>query len=167
MPGTATTPTVIDGIVTQLDIARRSLHRNLEGVTHEESLKRPDAGTNSINWIVGHMLGGRNGVIAAAGGQPVIARERLAQYGRGSSGDVAEPIRLEELVELFARTQAPLVDALQKLTDDQLNGRSPMRSPAGEDATFAQAIAAMTLHECYHVGQLGIARRLVGKKGAI
>ena len=167
MPTAATTPTVIDGIVTQLEISHRSIHRNVEGVTHEESLKRPDAGGNSINWIVGHIVGGRSGVLAALGAQPPVARERLAQYARGSSGEVENPLRFEELLELFDRTQAPLVAALRSVGDEKLTAKSPMRSPAGDDATFAQALAAMTLHECYHAGQLGFARRLVGKKGAI
>jgi len=166
MPTTATTPTVIDGIVTQLEISRRSVKRNLEGITHDESLRRPE-GVNSINWIVGHMLGGRVGVLANLGDQPPVAREKLAEYGRGSSGELTSPMRFEELLELFDRTQEPLVAALQRVSDEKLNAKSPMRSPAGDDATFAQALAAMTLHECYHTGQLGLSRRLIGKKGAI
>ncbi len=160
------TPTVIDGLVTQLEISHRSIKRNLDGITHDDSLKRLE-GANSINWIIGHMLASRGGVLKALGGQSPLNRDQVAEYARGSSGELAHPLRLDELVGMFDRTQAPLVDALRRATGDELNAVSAMRTPAGEGATLAQALAAMTLHECYHVGQLGLARRLVGKKGAI
>ncbi len=32
------------------------VRRNIEGVTHEASLRHPEPGGNSMNWVVGHLL---------------------------------------------------------------------------------------------------------------
>ena len=40
----------------QAQIANTVVKRNLEGLTHEESLVQPQPGGNCLNWIVGHLV---------------------------------------------------------------------------------------------------------------
>lgn len=156
----------IDALVTQLSVSRGAIHRNLEGVSHEESIRRPDAG-NCTNWIVGHIVASRSRLLTALGETGVLPDERITPYRRGSDGSVEMGLSLQDLVDALDRSQPLLIARLQRMTEAELGVKSPISSPAGPDATFGAALSAMVFHEAYHVGQLGIARRLIGKSGAI
>ena len=163
----ATTPGVIEILLTQLSISDRAIHRNLEGVSHEESIRRPQPGGNSTNWIVGHIVASRSRVLAALGEANVLADESIATYRRGSDGNVEAGLPLNDLIDAFDRSQPILVARLRRLTEAELAAKSPVPTPAGPDANLGAALSALTFHEAYHIGQLGIARRLIGKTGAI
>ncbi len=159
--------TPIDAIVTQFNICRRSVHRNLEGVSHDESMRRPEPGGNSANWVLGHLVSTRSRLLARFGEQPVLDEGSTASYARGSDGNIERGVPLEELLAALDRSQPLLVERLNRFSDAELSAKSPFSSPAGPDATLGQALAAMAFHEAYHVGQLGILRHLTGKSGAI
>ena len=42
-----------------------------------------------------------------------------------------------------------------------------MRRYGKDLGDLARSLAQLQWHECYHVGQLGLLRRIVGKEGAI
>lgn len=157
----------IDPIVTQFAICHRSAHRNLEGLSHAESIVRPDRGGNSANWVLGHLLASRSGLLKRFGGQPLLDEVSAASYARGSKGDVEQPLALDELLAMLDRSQPLLANRLKQFSEEDLSAKSPFNSPAGPDASLLDAIASMAFHEAYHVGQLGVLRRLVGKAGAI
>ena len=50
-------------IQTSLWFSSFATKKNLEGMTHEESLLRPEKGGASINWILGHIVATRNRVL--------------------------------------------------------------------------------------------------------
>ena len=58
---------------------------NVADVSHEDSLVQPRPAGNCLNWVLGHLLAVYNDVLPALGQQPVVARETLAHYARGSS----------------------------------------------------------------------------------
>ncbi len=122
--------------------------------------------SNSANWILGHITSVRHGVLGRLG-ENLTADERFKQYRRGSDGDPAQPIPFDELLALYDRMQPLLIARLQSLTDEQLTTKAGFGTPAGPDATLGSALASLVFHESYHVGQLGVARRLLGKAGAI
>ena len=51
----------------QYVITQRVLQRNLEGVSHEQSLQRPASGANNLNWVLGHVAHARVGVVRLLG----------------------------------------------------------------------------------------------------
>ncbi len=160
------TPTLVDALLGQITICHRAAHVNLEGFSHEDSVAGPAPGGNSANWILGHITWSRQGVLMFLG-EPLTADERLKQYKRGSDGTLQSAVPLQELIEIYDRLQPLFMARLQRLTDAELNAKTAMRTPAGADATLGAALASLVFHESYHVGQLGIARRLAGKSGAI
>ena len=157
----------IDAIVTQFNICNRSIHRNLEGVSHDESMRRPEPGGNSVNWVLGHLVSSRSRLLSRFGEQAVLDEASTTSYARGSDGNVEHGVALEELLAALDRSQPLLVERLRRFTDEELTAKAPFSSPAGPDATLGQALAAMAFHEAYHAGQLGILRRFTGKAGAI
>lgn len=166
MNATVATPTLIEVLTGQLGFCQYATRVNTDGITDEESLVRPQPGGNSANWILGHITSVRQGVVNRLG-DALPVDERLKQYRRGSEGDVAQPIPFHELVALYDRLHPLLIARLQNLTEAELVAKSPMPTPAGPDASLGAALSSLVFHESYHVGQLGVARRLLGKSCAI
>lgn len=167
MTTTTASSTLVDALVTQLAMSERAFHRNVEGLTHEESLIRPQPGGNSINWVVGHIVAGRNRLLTILGEQSLLSPEAIEGYRRGADGNLTNPLPLGDLIATFDRSQPMFVSRLQALSEEQLTAKAPFPSPAGADAPLGAALSTLVMHEGYHVGQLGVLRRLAGKGGAI
>lgn len=141
-----------------------ALGRNLEGVTEEEARVRAESGANSINWLVGHILLHRQDVHRSLGLDLAWPEEwgDGGCYRQGESGEMGEGARdLSELVERLAWSQSLLIPALQSASDELLDSRFDEKRSVSERVSF------LGWHEGYHVGQVGSARRSLGKSGAI
>lgn len=145
------------------------LSKNLEGVSHEDSLKPPAGGGNPLNWVVGHIVAARNGVHALIGAEPVWTEAEAAPYRRGSETlNAANAVPLADLVALYDDSQAKLVAYLEKASDDELAANTDLGTGGGPDCeTVGMNLSALQFHEAYHCGQSGILRRSLGKDGAL
>ncbi|MFL6261624.1 MAG: DinB family protein [Thermoanaerobaculia bacterium] len=145
------------------EFSHMTLTRNLEGITHEESLRAPDGGGNSLNWVLGHLLYHRNVVMKLLDRPPVWDPEKAARYARGSAplGPDDDPQPLESIRAELDRSQAPLVEALGALTGEQL------AAPLENGKPLAERLTLLGFHEGYHGGQISLLRRVLGHKGAI
>jgi uncharacterized damage-inducible protein DinB len=145
------------------EFSHMTLTRNLEGITHEESLRAPDGGGNSLNWVLGHLLYHRNVVMKLLDRPPVWDPEKAARYARGSAplGPDDHPQPLESMRAELDRSQAPLVEALRACTEEQL------AAPLENGKPLAERLTLLGFHKGYHGGQIGLLRRLLGHTGAI
>jgi hypothetical protein len=150
----------------QFSLCAFALRRNLDGLSQAESLKALPMGANNVNWIVGHVVRVRNRALALLGRRPLFADGEFSFYepARSASGS---PLPLEELVRRFGELQSILVDALASVPPDVLGARAPVSPTNNPNETIGSLLASLAFHESYHMGQLGIARRLLGKRGAI
>lgn len=143
------------------EIAHRATHLNLEGIEHEESLVAPAAG-NTLNWVLGHMVATRNAVLALLGEEPIWDEEKALLYSgspeAGWSPERALP--LDSIVADLDRSQERIVSGLDRLSDEALE------EPSG-NGTLGWRLGFLHFHESYHVGQIGLLRRLLGKPGVI
>ena len=141
----------------------RATHMNLEGLTHEDSLVQPPAGANCLNWVLGHVVASRNEILELLGEPPTWTEQESARYDRGSKGihDAAEARPLPELITAFDRSQERILAGCARLTPERLAERFSERH------TIAQRLGFLQFHETYHVGQMGLLRRIAGKEGAI
>jgi uncharacterized damage-inducible protein DinB len=151
-------------IAFQFGFAPRAVALNIEGVSEEDARKRPTGGGNSINWVVGHIISSRQGVLTLLGAEPTWPRETTDAYARGTSGDIpaAAELPLSRLLEDLSATTPIIVERLEALSGEEL--AAPSSNP---EQTLGQRLAFLVFHESYHVGQLGLLRRLIGKPGAI
>ena len=69
----------------QFGIGAFVLERNLAGVSEEESLRRPNPGGNTMNWIVGHVVRTRNQALGLLGEKPLFDDSEFEAYGAGDS----------------------------------------------------------------------------------
>lgn len=155
-------------LVDQLSFNLGTIKVNTEGLTHEESLVAPPGGGNCLNWVVGHLVSSRNGLLRLLGCDFVWDKERAERYQRGSDPISAEEaVAFDEILADFAASQEPIVAALRGLTDEQLAAPTTARYLKGDDETLGSVLATFVFHEAYHTGQTGLLRRILGKEGAI
>lgn len=64
---------------------RWTVQKNVEGISHEESLIHPHPAGNSMNWVIGHLVCIYGKILPALGQQPVIEYESVKRYDRGSA----------------------------------------------------------------------------------
>jgi hypothetical protein len=150
------------------EISYGAINRNLEDVTHEESLVRPPAG-NCLNWVLGHIVIYRGTMLKIIDRRPVFEGEHAALYQRGSHPDGSEHyLDLATLRGFLSDAHQEFIPALSALSDEELAGNVPEefnRPPLA--GSISNALARLSFHESYHAGQIGLLRRIAGKDGAI
>ena len=123
----------------------------MEGITHAESLVCAD-NCNTINWITGHIACSRNSMMKLLTLPPVAGETIKAIYERGAKMmDITQAHDIEELKQIITGSNQAIIQGVEKVKDDVLM----------EKLIFAG------FHETYHIGQLGILRKYIGKDGAI
>ena len=156
-------------LVKMFEFSYGAISRNLQDLSNDDSLVLPDAGGNCLNWVLGHIVATRGGILMLAGTPPLLTGERMASYRRGS-----HPEGTEEFVDLATLrgwlddTQQQLIPALAALSEENLDRPVPeeqRRPPL--TGTIGDALIRLHYHEGYHNGQIGLLRRLAGKEGAI
>lgn len=138
---------------------------NLDGMTAEASLSRPEGGGNCANWILGHLVVVHNGVMDVLGEDPVWEDDRLDRVGRGPITGPGEALDWDELRDRFLGSRERCLAAVRALTDREL--AEEMADPFGDVTSRAELLTTLAFHQAYHVGQLGLARRVAGLPGVI
>lgn len=105
-------------------------------------------------------------MMAIVGAPPVWESEQLerARFDHPIR-DAAEAIDWDTLVERFNASHHACLAALASLTDEALAEKMP--DAFGRETTRAGVLGVLAVHQCYHAGQLGMARRAAGRKAAI
>ncbi len=146
-----------------------AIKRNLDDLSHEDTLVQPDSGGNCLNWVLGHVVVARNMVLMLAGVTPALTGENVAIYQRGSSPQRTEHfLDLATLRSMLDDSQRQLIPALAVLSEGALTRPVPdqyKRPPL--TGSVGDALIRMHYHEGYHNGQIGLLRRMAGKEGAI
>ena len=139
-----------------------AIRLNGADMTHEESLIAPQPGGNCANWVLGHIIVSRGDIVALLGGEKLWTDEQAAPYLRGSRGFEANPSFLPwpSLLTELDKSQEVLAKEIASASPEKL------AESLGKD-TVAERLAFLQFHEGYHVGQLGLLRRLVGRAGQI
>ncbi|GJM44256.1 MAG: hypothetical protein DHS20C21_10980 [Gemmatimonadota bacterium] len=164
-----TTSELAANLALQFRFSHGVFHQNVEGFTHAETLVRPQTGGNCMNWVGGHLAGARNGILRLLGQEPVLSEDDAQRYARGSA-PITEPgmaLEWDRIVAAMNESQIALMDALGSITAERLAAPLPAdRNPFQLD-NVGEMLGTFAFHEAYHVGQLGVLRRVYGKKGAI
>ena len=156
-------------LAVQFQFTHLVFKRNVQDVSHEESMTLPQPGGNCLNWVAGHITATRDHLLGLLGDEPVWTSENKKKYVRGSApwtnGQDAE--RLETILERFDESQKRLVAKIHNLDEFALSAPVPQDKNAFGVDNMGELLATFAFHESYHVGQTGILRRWLGKEGAI
>lgn len=164
---TAPGPPVVspDVLLFLFDFNHRAAGLNLAGVRHAESLVPAHPGGNPMNWVLGHILAHRSHVLTALDAKPLWSPEdgRIYEEKEVWKSEASQARAWEAMLADFDTTQDRIRAALGRATPELLAAKETpeARRPRGMQLHFLQ------FHEAYHVGQLGLLRRVIGKPGAI
>jgi len=151
-----------DLIARYFSVNHRIIHRQIEGLTHEDSLRQLPFRGNCLNWVLGHIMASRNRVLTLLGQEPVWSEAETAPYVSGSepitSGENAH--RLEKIVADLDRSQEQIEAGLKQVSPEDL-------ARAAGDQSVGEALAGLYWHEAYHTGQTEYLRQLAGKNDKV
>lgn len=141
---------------------------NCEGLIHEDSIAAPGTGGTTLNWIGGHLVATRNVILKLVGDEPIWTPEDAEPYVRGAAplGEDSRAQPWDRILKDMADSQKKIEAGLEKLTDEAL-AASPGEDAVAGQGTLGLELSFLQFHEAYHVGQIGLMRRLLGKDGAI
>jgi uncharacterized damage-inducible protein DinB len=158
---------------TYVDLARRLrfneklLAVETAGFTPEDWHLRPSAqGGNDAHWILGHVTQGRR-MLARILGAAIETAPWEHGFGMNAKPDgthagYPDPAELaRDFSASGERLEALLGDLTSERADSTWRGR-PM--PDGSQ-TLGDVLHFLYFHETYHLGQIGLLRRLAGKPG--
>jgi len=145
------------------ELSYGALFRNLEGVTHEESLISPEPAGNCLNWVLGHILATRNRLLPLVGVEPIWPRENAFLYsGRDEAQwSTTRAFHLDAIKTDLARSQQQLLAALDNLP------ASALSTPTETGGQLGDVLGFFHFHESYHGGQVALLRRILGRPGVI
>ena len=156
-----------EAVCSQFAMTNWFLEQALKDISHEDSLK-PTATGQTLNWVVGHLAETRNGVIAWLAGEPAWPIEETARYKRGSDTLPAEEaLPLEDLFKRYRGVQDALVKHIGEITPEQAQAKAPFSPTSNPDETVVSLLATLAFHEIYHLGQIGMLRRMAGQPRVI
>lgn len=126
---------------------------------------RPETGGSSALWILGHLASSRR-VMRRLAGDAVEESDWEKFFRRGTRPEDATYPPTDEFVQEFFSSGEALAGHLATLPEDVASGASPIEFPDGSK-TVEEALHFLYFHETYHLGQVGLLRRLAGLDGFI
>lgn len=141
-----------------LEFNRRAFLANVEEMSHAESLQLVPGLEKSVNWLVGHIIEYRNHMLDQVK-MPHVGPEGLTElYAQGTDGHSpgGKGHSFEVLLEAFETAQLRLTAGLDKL----------YAGPEVPEETLIR-LNRYIAHEMYHVGQIGLIRKMMGKDSRI
>ena len=144
------------------------IQQQLKDLTHEDTLLQLPFRGNCANWVLGHLLVSREGLLKQHMGiKSMWSEDELARYKYDSepitSADDPAILHLDRLMADFERTQKQMEDGFAEISDAQL--AAVVDEKRQRTAGYSMLFTAW--HEGYHVGQLEYLRQLAGKDDKI
>jgi uncharacterized damage-inducible protein DinB len=156
-------------LLAQYDLHDVLFNNVIAGISDEESNRTINDPMNSVKWLAGHLLWA-NANLANIGGVNVGVkwRDHFHTKQGGSAVDFNAPKSelptLEEIRNKWNADTEVIRKGLENLPDEVLDKTVDARHPiAPFDNTLAGLWAFINDHQSYHIGQIGILRRALGK----
>jgi uncharacterized damage-inducible protein DinB len=154
-------------LLAQYDLHNVLFNTVIADISDEESNKQLLDPMNSVKWIAGHLLWAQ-GNLARTGGVEVT-NLWVAHFAAGpgaSEADLNAPKgempTLQMLKDKWNEIAPAIRVGLENLPEEALD--SPIQFPLPMFNTVAGLWAFMNHHQAYHIGQIGVLRRGLGKE---
>jgi DinB family protein len=153
----------------QLELSHKVLEMNIRDVSHQESLVTPPKGGGCLNQVLGHLTRTRNRALGSMGQESPFPMGDFDAYDdrTGVPFRPENALPFDELRRRFTAMQEPLVRAINGMSPEVLAMKPPRPFTGEPNETVGKNMATLVFHECYHVGQTGILRRVAGKPGVV
>lgn len=133
------------------------------GLTLEDSIAEPPFKANTFNWVLGHILVGRDRALSLQDQAPVLDPTQTSLYETGSIPiSVGTAVSLNRLLQILDASQIALVGGLEAVSTEALADIYDDQ----RKQSVGDRLAGLHWHETYHVGQLEILRQVSGEREA-
>jgi hypothetical protein len=150
----------IGPVAEQFRITTNLFIKAMDGVSADEAMRRPADRSNPLLWLAGHVTQFRSRLLTLVGSPRDFPWEQIFDTG-SKVGPASMYPAPEAIVALWEEFSAVLSERLTALTEAELKAPPGLRVPS-TDATLRGAIGYFSLHEAYHVGQMGYVRKWLG-----
>lgn len=148
------------------DINTNLIRRALADLTDADLMIQAPYTVNCVNWVLGHLLQGRDTVLKLLGAAPQLSDAESERYRRGS-----DPVTVAdgEVVLTHARALAALEQGAVELgarlgaLSDEDAGRSIDLFGNNQPQSLLNWVFFFYFHDSYHTGELATVRQLTGK----
>lgn len=154
-------------LLAQFDLNNHWFHNSLDGLSDAETNKRVEQRMNHVKYLAGHLVQGFYGVAAIAG---VEVEKKWVDLFEGLSKTKAKDNfpypDIDEIKAEWDHLYKAVRAGLEAMPDEKLDETMPGSSLAQTgffDGTKGDFWAFMNAHQMYHIGQVGILRRGLGK----
>lgn len=136
-----------------------------EGLSHTDSLITTPYNINTLNWVVGHVVDYRWGLVKLLGGErPSEETGRYRKESEPVTEDGPGVLSLDRLLEMLDATQEILTGRLADLGDDDW----ARETQVGERSqTLVERVHFLYFHDTYHTGQTELLRQVAGSDDKI
>lgn len=141
------------------------LHKTVDGVAPERWPRKPGSNSNSILWIAGHLVWERSQILKLLGQERPEAWLSLFATGAKLSDDKAYPAP-KEILRAWEEVAKQLASAMEAASPELLSQPAPEGLPSA-DGKLSGVLQFFTIHEGYHLGQLGYLRKWLGYSQAL
>lgn len=153
-------------LILQFDLHQRLYNNVLKGISDEESNRRLSGypAVNHVKYLAGHLLSSQYGIAMLAGVNTEVKwSELFAVMGQSEAQDHIQYPTLEEIRTEWNRLYEPIRKGLLQLDNKKL-AKSPPAPFDKVSESKGQLWAFISHHQAYHIGQIGILRRALGKE---
>ena len=133
----------------------RLIKQLVEGITHEESVLQLPFPTNCMNWILGHIIVGRNSAVEILKEEPIWDDDILILYRSGSDPirEDSEARQWDVLLMDLDESQSRINEALKRFSENQFD--EVVETNRGSKPIW-EHLVGLHWHETYHIGQIEI-----------
>lgn len=145
----------------QFDLHTRLFNNVLDGISDAESNERANDHVNHIKWLAGHLTSSRFAMTANTPNPQEDPYGEMFGHGKGLDPNADYP-SVESIKANWNAISTPISEALANLPAEALQAEAPnVPIPGGTMEAFLEFLMH---HEAYHIGQLGILRKYLGKE---
>lgn len=157
-------------IAAALDFGRRAMEGMVADLDGKDLVAAPTArGGNHALWVLGHLAVSEASIVGKfIKGQEPALKEWQGLFGLGSepAGDLSKyPTKAEVLKKSQAVRQETL-DLLRSLSDKDLDKPTSVQQNREIFGTIGRCLVTMVHHQAFHLGQIAVVRRALGRKPA-
>ena len=167
-----TTPqTDVQDWIATLNLNHWIIERQLDGLTHDDTLLALPFRGNRLNWVLGHLAEHRDWMLRALDLKTLMPAQEAMRYRRGSDPltDDHDAVQLDTLMGYLQRSKECLISKLSEVSTDFLSEKpdTGLLLETQRERTRLQRLQGLIWHETYHVGQLEFLRQLAGTDDAV
>ena len=151
----------MESIILLYDLNTRLYNNVFEGISDEESEVRPNDLVNNMKYLGGHLASLRYNQLKFGGEVVENPFERIFTHNNALDPAKKYP-HLSEIKAMWEETSPKLRKILTHMPPEILKAPAYFKPPIEDHSTFG-LLTFLMHHESYHVGQLSILRKYLGK----